>query len=80
MEKSNEIVTKKEIDELKNYLYENREYLSQEQLVSMENRFIDMCRLYVYLYPHRTKTIRMFRNWYRLVREDLHKCIKSNVC
>lgn len=78
--KSTEIVTKKKIDAFKNYMFENRKRLSQEQLISMENDFIDMCKLYVYLYPHRTKTIRMLRNWYRLVREELHSCINCSGC
>lgn len=68
-----ENVTKKEIDTLKDYMSSHREQLSEEQLTSMENEFIEKVKNYKYLYPHHTKTLNRWRNWYRLVREDLHK-------
>lgn len=68
-----EIVTKKDIDTLKDYMSSHREQLSDEELTQMENEFIEKVKTYKYLYPHHTKTLTRWRNWYRMVKNDLHK-------
>lgn len=68
-----DLVTEKDIDTLKDYMSSHREQLSEIQLTEMENEFIEKVNIYKQLYPHHTKTLNRWRNWYRLVRNDLHK-------
>lgn len=70
------VITRREIDKLKDYFSSHREELSDEELKRMENEFIEKVKIYKVLYPNHTKTIQRWRNWYRLVREDLH----TNYC
>ena len=73
-----ETVTKREIDTLKDYFSSHRQELSDEQITKMEQEFIDKVRTYKFLYPHHTKTLQRWRNWYKIVKDDLHKKYAPN--
>ena len=64
---------KQQIDDFKDYMFQNRNVLGNEKVNEMEKEFIEMVKQYKTENPNDFKNIRRWRNWYKSVKDDLHK-------
>lgn len=64
---------KQQIDDFKDYMFQNRNVLGNEKVSEMEKEFIEMVKQYKAESPNDFKNIRRWRNWYKSVKDELHK-------
>lgn len=64
--------TRKEIDDFKDNMFQNRDALGFEKVTEMEREFIKMVNTYKNENPNDSKSIRRWRKWYKSVKDRLH--------
>lgn len=66
-------MTEKEIDAYKNELLRDKENLTSETISEGIKTFIEMVKEYKMQHPTHTRCVERWRNWYKSVKDDLHK-------